>query len=1468
MFAFSFLQVFDSHGQLLLLNALKDNCFKAIYPQKDNICDLLVEIKEKGIKRKDLKDLQGACPLNVIYPVPENLPRLDCSLDCVLSGNIEENSRFLVPREVQEFAIQPVLIPNWNFTNNLYVYPLSLNLNSHDRKYKNILIKMELKAQDDPNAPPLKAIYHNQSSSDSQLKSEAMSQVFYHKRDPDYQDEFKIKLPVTLTPKHHLLFTFYHLVATTKKKKKGKDEQEVELVCGYSFLPLYPDGKFVVQNNGADHGLPVVISNKLEPGYLSEGEKNKKNSLQYLDSAKQHHFRVSFNLVSTIYHQDPYLADLFRFSDGPDQELEKALTNLKKINDVVAVQNFPFIMNLILAIITKKSKLGFNAVQTIIRLLNIVKTKVTPTETAGNVPTRPPLLETYVNHVFNLDENAKKNASMLSSLPVSIWMTYRSLKSEKTSPDDFDLTDVGPVSWFFFDIIVKSLALFLDHNKANQEETKDNRTSRFAPKAEEGTQDPRSALSKLTEILSETIKKSLNSFLTTPANGSIEAAVRDLNKSCALFIRDLFSLIDRGQAIKMVQTHLAKLGELGNDIIAINLKFDFLKIIADYEHYVPINLPISISIESLPDVSSNSITKLFLEEHPLVSFLICEVMKTFQTDGNKAMRNIAIGTLYDVLIKHDYDARYQEAERKQRVAGLYFLFLIKVIDNIEKKGAMAEYIQGESDPEDNTYVAKLIEKRDFLTCVLYVLRTCNRNLLRNWWKSEITSRRLTFIQILSAATTSFEYTAGKNLQRRNFKKDRKTRSEDQIRALHQHISTEVSTLVLDILEDFISDCHREMLVSTGDSIPPLLDSVFKLLILLEKKFQSERFLHFLYASLRSFVIRFSDHFFNIKTSYCRDISYQIFRHCASTIPNIRIEAQTLFYLLLKHNHRRVGNFGRMRIQGITALSEVVKEGLVKYDWLLRESLQRISKYALHEYSLFLSSDEDRIQMLKKTELVSSYTRAAFARGVQDLCNILSKILQDTIQVNELKSKADEEAIADLYYRIALGYTHTPDLRVQWLQYLAKYHHEIKNYAEQAFCILHVLALIIDFLQSRQGINYQEAHQIILSICPTIAEFVGDEEGTCQSNVFSESYLLEQLQEAINCFEKAEMYEFAALLFKIVIPIYERSHAYAPLSKAYQQLDRLWDRVGATNEGRLFGTYFRVGFQGELFDKLDSKEFIYKMPKLTHLFEFSARLKNHYSKLFGEGNVVVLPDPNPPDRKKVYLQINYLEPYFPDNSATRSTFFERNTKINKFSFETPFTKGGKAHGDHIAEQYKRKTIVTVENPFPYMLTRIPVSDKQEIIISPIQNAIDNLQGQLNKILIEITRKPAPDTKTLQQVLQGSALPQVNPGVRLICEGFLGNAEMLNSHPREMITRLCEKLKDFLKGCADGLRLHRSLIDDEFGQVFHREVQAGFLQLQNQVNEYLAKCVEISGVPPLRDEHSNTYDRRSKDSNDDD
>jgi len=82
---------------------------------------------------------------------------------------------------------------------------------------------------------------------------------------------------------------------------------------------------------------------------------------------------------------------------------------------------------------------------------------------------------------------------------------------------------------------------------------------------------------------------------------------------------------------------------------------------------------------------------------------------------------------------------------------------------------------------------------------------------------------------------------------------------------------------------------------------------------------------------------------------------------------------------------------------------------------------------------------------------------------------------------------------------------------------------------------------------------------------------------------------------------------------------------------------------------------------------------------------------------------------------------------------RTTSFEKNNKISRFVFETPFTKSGKAHGS-TADQYMRKTILTgkfitclnmliimhlVKHWFPYIKTRIEVIDTEVYEISPIE-----------------------------------------------------------------------------------------------------------------------------------------------------
>ena len=52
------------------------------------------------------------------------------------------------------------------------------------------------------------------------------------------------------------------------------------------------------------------------------------------------------------------------------------------------------------------------------------------------------------------------------------------------------------------------------------------------------------------------------------------------------------------------------------------------------------------------------------------------------------------------------------------------------------------------------------------------------------------------------------------------------------------------------------------------------------------------------------------------------------------------------------------------------------------------------------------------------------------------------------------------------------------------------------------------------------------------------------------------------------------------------------------------------------------------------------------------------------------------------------------------------------------YRTPFTMSGKARGD-ISDQYMRKTILTTEEHFPYVRTRIKVWESKEVNVDAMK-----------------------------------------------------------------------------------------------------------------------------------------------------
>jgi len=138
-------------------------------------------------------------------------------------------------------------------------------------------------------------------------------------------------------------------------------------------------------------------------------------------------------------------------------------------------------------------------------------------------------------------------------------------------------------------------------------------------------------------------------------------------------------------------------------------------------------------------------------------------------------------------------------------------------------------------------------------------------------------------------------------------------------------------------------------------------------------------------------------------------------------------------------------------------------------------------------------------------------------------------------------------------------------------------------------------------------------------------------------------------------------------------------------------------------------------------------------------------------------------PNTVEREKLepnkfYVQIGNVEVFLDPNdpsTANRITAFDRNFNINSFIFEAAHAASGKQQTE-TSQQQKKKIVFKLDNAFPSLRSRLEVVDKQQIILSPIENAIELITERIQKLKVELNSRPSR-INSLQQVLQGSVVP---------------------------------------------------------------------------------------------------------------
>ena len=218
-----------------------------------------------------------------------------------------------------------------------------------------------------------------------------------------------------------------------------------------------------------------------------------------------------------------------------------------------------------------------------------------------------------------------------------------------------------------------------------------------------------------------------------------------------------------------------------------------------------------------------------------------------------------------------------------------------------------------------------------------------------------------------------------------------------------------------------------------------------------------------------------------------------------------------------------------------------------------------------------------------------------------------------------------------------------------------------------------------------------------------------------------------------------------------------------------------------------------------------------------------------------------------DPSKSYVQMTGVQPHFESEEMdSRITRTDQHFAIDRFLFETGYSEDGGKETDDLSKQCKKKTIFRTTHSFPYIKTRLEITETKEITLNPIENAIETIKQQSVKLRGELESFPTR-LKSLQQVIQGSVVPMVNPGPLKICELFLSEKAFFSKrYSHKDLKTLCNAMTQFTKLCAFAIKLNKANIDAS-----HAKFQAMVEQFHGELEKIVKACT--SQIEALLEAH---------------
>ncbi|EMS12038.1 dedicator of cytokinesis protein [Entamoeba histolytica HM-3:IMSS] len=603
-----------------------------------------------------------------------------------------------------------------DFVNNIYIYPKELTI-QHEKKKCSYIIHCYIRKEDtkfhreDTYLP----LFYSESSIKPIFLRKASTSVSVNAKNDTFLDEIKAKLPIVLTPQHHLLFVIQEVLLTNEQ---NLPMEKMVINSYFAFLPFIQMGRIIQsgeQTIPVYNGLPY--ENYITTKPTETGDKTKTMTLTF-----------NLRVVSNIYTQSSNVHRLIssiHTNYKSSKSIENAFTEIREDIDknhkfdMDLTHTLPILVDLILGLF-KNDNIDKNPISSPRSIINsplqrrissnsLIKENEQESGNAFkylillshlfvcdefNNPKRVPF-ELYTK--FYLENKPNKPAIFLplTTSLTKFFSNYLNAKKIGKLDGVFELKylettlEMLPV---FLKMIEKSLFIYLDAAKLLYQYDKIQNDEKFCVPFN-------NQLKVFFKCFAQYLRQRVASRATTYIYSSNNAIaqfllmlIRGYSRKTAMECLDIYistlCCVEDSETETIFLSHekVSKKSVISSKLDAQSLKnwknvqilkVDVLKHLSHFTYFYECNAPRITSVIHISDYYTTAFS-----HHFLAAYIQRQYLQMLRT--NDCVCRLALYSMIGDAVKLDLDPRHQQPHEKAAISEFYVFFIDYIIVHAEQ----------------------------------------------------------------------------------------------------------------------------------------------------------------------------------------------------------------------------------------------------------------------------------------------------------------------------------------------------------------------------------------------------------------------------------------------------------------------------------------------------------------------------------------------------------------------------------------------------------------------------------------------------------------------------------------------------------------------------------------------------------------------------------------------------------------